>query len=99
MSYPNKQYVAKLQFISYKRVVMNNTITEIVCSCMSQCQEEKREEVARVAMSAMFICKQTTDLTLLSSFCVHGKEGIELISPIIFLEVVNNKTDNRETLI
>lgn len=49
MSYPNKQYVAKLQFIPYKMVVMNNTITEIVCFCMSWCQEEKREEVARVA--------------------------------------------------
>lgn len=48
MSHPNKQYVAKLQFISYKRVVMNNTITEIVCFCMSWCQEEKKEEVVRV---------------------------------------------------
>lgn len=46
-------------------------------------------------MAALFICKQTTDLTLLS----YDKERIELISPIIFLEVMNNKRDNRATFI
>ena len=50
-------------------------------------------------MAALSIRKQTTNPTLKSSFCAHGVEGIELVSPIIFLEVMNSKKDNREALI
>ena len=50
-------------------------------------------------VASLSIPKQTTSPMLCSTFCVHGVEGEELISPVVSLEFMNKKKGNRETLI